>query len=93
MGTLGRRLAGMEARVAAVQERRQAEQVAAETGAAPGEVLEFFRGMRAALGHLQVRLGRKPTEAEQVTAIAEHFDIPEQELRRLAARHHEKAQR
>jgi hypothetical protein len=77
-------------RAATEQERRQAAQVAAEVGSTVDEALALYRGMRAALAHLRVRLGREPTEAELVTAIAEHFEIPEQELRMLAAKRHER---
>ena len=65
MGAVGRRLAVVELRVVAVQERRQAEQVAAEAGVATGEVMQLYRELWVVLCHLQVRLGRKPTDAER----------------------------
>jgi hypothetical protein len=77
----------LEVRAAADQERRQAAQVAADVGATVDEALMLYRGMRSALAHLQDCLGREPTEAEQLAAMAAHFDIPERELRLRVAKH------
>jgi hypothetical protein len=86
MGALGRRLPGVEARVVALQERRQAAQVAADVGVAVGEVQQLYRGLWVALCHLQVRLGRRLTAAERQRAIAEYLGVSEQELGPLADR-------
>jgi hypothetical protein len=86
MGALGRRLAGVETKVVALQERRQAAQVAADVGVPLGEVQQLYRELWVALCHLQVRLGRQPTAAERQRAIAEYLGVSEQELGNLATR-------